>query len=398
MSRALSDARAARYTLPAIAFALAAITVGGTLPTPLYPIYADAMTFGPLTVTVLFAIYAFGVLGALVASPMLAAVVGPRTVILAALAAAAGSSGLFLVAGSTVDLGAARVMSGVSVGLAAGCATAMLIDGAPSQQRARAARLAAGINTGGLASGALVAGLLTDRTAPATAWVFALHLTLICAATVGVVVLPDAGRARTAPVITRPRVPTPVRGHFPAAVFAPGIGFAVLGVLTAMSGLLLGVLDVNSHTLTAVPTFVGFAGMAVGQVLGGRIPLLRAVALAAAAGVASSVLLVLSAHLGWFALLGSAALIGIPSGVGLAAGVTATVGAAPSPSERAAAASVFYANLYALLAMPAVLSGFAAHRFGLLTAGAATGAALASVAALGGVILARRTGKRESPR
>jgi hypothetical protein len=42
-------------------FAFFVTMLGATLPTPLYPLFEERYGFGPLLVTVIFAIYAFGV-------------------------------------------------------------------------------------------------------------------------------------------------------------------------------------------------------------------------------------------------------------------------------------------------------------------------------------------------
>ena len=42
--------------------------LGTTLPTPLYPLYQRALNLGPAMVTVIFAVYAAGVIGALIFS------------------------------------------------------------------------------------------------------------------------------------------------------------------------------------------------------------------------------------------------------------------------------------------------------------------------------------------
>ena len=49
-----------------VAYAFAVTMLGTTLPTPLYPIYQARMGFSELTVTVIFAVYAAGVIAALV--------------------------------------------------------------------------------------------------------------------------------------------------------------------------------------------------------------------------------------------------------------------------------------------------------------------------------------------
>ena len=54
------------FAFAALAYAFAAVMVGTTLPTPLYALYAEQMHFSVVTTTVIFAVYALGVLGALV--------------------------------------------------------------------------------------------------------------------------------------------------------------------------------------------------------------------------------------------------------------------------------------------------------------------------------------------
>jgi MFS family permease len=48
-----------------IAYAFLVTMLGATLPTPIYPLFAQHYSFGALMVTVIFAVYAFGVLAGL---------------------------------------------------------------------------------------------------------------------------------------------------------------------------------------------------------------------------------------------------------------------------------------------------------------------------------------------
>ena len=62
----ISPRRASRgFWLVASVYTLA--MAGGTLPVPLYPFWAPQMGFGPFTTTLIFAIYALGVVVALMA-------------------------------------------------------------------------------------------------------------------------------------------------------------------------------------------------------------------------------------------------------------------------------------------------------------------------------------------
>src|SRR5690242_21643576 len=70
--------------------------VGTTLPTPLYPLFEQRYSFGPLLVTVIFAIYAFGVIGGLILFGNLSDRLGRKPPLLLGLVLSAASAVLFL--------------------------------------------------------------------------------------------------------------------------------------------------------------------------------------------------------------------------------------------------------------------------------------------------------------
>jgi len=111
------------------AFAFTATMLGTTLPTPLYPFYEQRFGFGPLAVTVVFAMYALGVLAALLVLGRASDTIGRRPILLTGLVFAALSSAVFLIAGGVHSGGLAlllvgRVLSGLSAGIFTGTATA----------------------------------------------------------------------------------------------------------------------------------------------------------------------------------------------------------------------------------------------------------------------------------
>ncbi len=131
---------------------------GTTLPTPLYPIFQQRYGFGELLVTVIFAIYAFGVIAGLLLFGALSDEVGRRPVLAAGLAFSAASAVLFLFASSLVPIYAGRILSGFSAGIFTGTATAALVDLAPRGNRRLATQIAVVANLGGLGLGTLAAG------------------------------------------------------------------------------------------------------------------------------------------------------------------------------------------------------------------------------------------------
>ena len=114
--------------------------IATTLPTPLYVIYEHTFGFSPLTLTLIYAVYVVYVVGNLAALLLLgwtSDIIGRRKVSLAAIAIAALSTFLFLLAHGTALLFWARIFNGVAVGLTAGTATAWITELDPNQDRAR---------------------------------------------------------------------------------------------------------------------------------------------------------------------------------------------------------------------------------------------------------------------
>jgi MFS family permease len=128
---------------------LLVMMLGGTLPVPLYVLYEKQMGFGPLGVTVVFAAYIVGTLFALVALDDLSDHIGRKKVLAMAVACAAASTALFLVASGIGVLVAARVVSGVAAGFATGTATAALAELQPRGDHRAATVVATGSNMTG---------------------------------------------------------------------------------------------------------------------------------------------------------------------------------------------------------------------------------------------------------
>src|SRR5579859_5127134 len=118
----LANRRRAAFWL--LAFVFAATMLGTTLPTPLYVIYQARWHFAASVVTLIFAVYAAGVLAALLLAGRSSDQAGRKPVLAAALGLSALSTALFVLAPDLDALLAARIMSGVSAGLMTGTATA----------------------------------------------------------------------------------------------------------------------------------------------------------------------------------------------------------------------------------------------------------------------------------
>jgi predicted MFS family arabinose efflux permease len=377
-----------------VAAAFLVTMLGATLPTPLYPIYEQELGFGGLMVTVVFAMYAVGVLAALLVVGRLSDEVGRRAVLLPALGVAAASSLAFLVPHSLAALFVGRLLSGVSAGAFTGVATAMLVDLAPDDGRARAGLLAAAVNVLGLGLGPVVAGVLADHAPHPLVLPYLLHVALVALAAVAMAVVPEPVERRRGPVrlrVQRLGVPEEVRSTFVRAAVAGFAGFAVLGFFTAVSPLFLGqVLHETRHLVTGLTVFVLLGSATVGQVasakLAERTSLLGG-CLALAAGTVVVAVGLVTALLP--VVLVGAVVAGLGQGASFRAGLQAVTGAAPA-DRRSEVSSTFFFVLYIAISIPVIGVGAGAQVFGLVPTAAVFAGIVALLAVGAFVSLLRR--------
>jgi MFS family permease len=170
---------------------LVAVMLGGTLPIPLYVLYEPKMGFGPLGVTVVFAVYVIGTLAALLGFGDLSDHFGRKKVLATAVGCAAASTIIFLVATNIGELLAARVFSGAAAGFVTGTAAAALAEHHPRRDLRAAAVLAVGANMTGLGLGPLVAGVFAQYLPAPTRAVFWAYLGLTIAALLALLAVPE---------------------------------------------------------------------------------------------------------------------------------------------------------------------------------------------------------------
>jgi MFS family permease len=252
----------------AVAYAFAVAMASTTLPSPLYPIYERHFGFSALTVTVIFAVYAFGVIAALLTFGELSDQVGRRPVLFAALTAAALAMVTLLVAGGLAALLAGRVLSGLAAGLMTGTGTAALVDLAPGGRRDFATAVAVVVNIGALGCGTLMSGALAAWAPDALRLPYAVELGLLAPAFVGVLATRETVRARGRARLRLQRlsVPKEVRGVFVRAALVGASAFAVSGLFSAVSPGALGVLlDLHSPALAGLLIFAVFGARRPGR-------------------------------------------------------------------------------------------------------------------------------------
>src|SRR3954453_16702961 len=111
-----------------VAFAFLTIMALGTVPSPLYGLYRARDHFSLFMVTVAFAVYAIGVIAALLLAGHLSDLYGRRRLLLPAVGISIVSAVVFLASKSIGGLLAGRLINGISIGIVASTATAYLAE------------------------------------------------------------------------------------------------------------------------------------------------------------------------------------------------------------------------------------------------------------------------------
>src|SRR5699024_1520755 len=156
------EAVGSRMSFIGVVYAFLVVMLGTTLPTPLYPIYGDAFGLSPLMITVIYAVYAIGVIGGLLVFGNLSDRIGRRYILIPGVLLSAVSALMFLFAPGLTFLYIGRVLSGLYAGFFTSTATATLVNLAPQPKQAKASMIASGVNMLGLGLGPLLAGILAE--------------------------------------------------------------------------------------------------------------------------------------------------------------------------------------------------------------------------------------------
>jgi MFS family permease len=364
-----------------VAYAFLITMIGTTLPTPLYPLFEQRYSFDELMVTVIFAVYAFGVIAGLLVFGNLSDEIGRKPVLLLGLAFSAASALLFVFAGSLTPIFLGRIVSGLSAGIFTGTATAALVDLAPGGRRRLASFVAVIVNLGGLGLGTLLAGLLADYCSSPLRLPFIVDLGLLAPAVVGLLVVPETVQRRRFRLrFQRLSVPSEVRGVFVRGATAGFGSFAVAGVFSSVAPVFLGqILGRMSHALAGSIVFILFSSSIVGQILVSRLSDRRALILGCSLLAGGVGLLALALGIeSLAALIASASVVGLGQGLVIGAGLAAINQRAPV-ERRGETASSFFVVMYVGLSVPVIGVGVAAHAFSLRTAGIAFSAAVAAL-------------------
>ncbi|GHE92666.1 MFS transporter [Streptomyces spiralis] len=342
-------------------------------PSPIYPLYQERWGLSVTMLTVIFAVYVVGLLGALLTVGSLSDHLGRRPVLVAAMLMAAASTAIFWTADGVVSLMIARVVQGIATGTATGGLAAALVELSPERRPHLGPTMTVVGTSFGMATGAGVVGLLVQSTSRPDAYVFpVLTLTFIVLAAV-ILTIPETRAPRAVgPASLRPtvRVPREARPEFFASVPALVAGWSVTGLFLALTpSLVSNVLQVRSGAAGGISIAALFLANSVGGSwsvrhtarlatrLGAVLLTLGASGLAVAIAVASPAIYV-----------GGSVVAGL--GVGLTFnGSLRAISAVTPAKSRSEVFSAVYVISYAALSLPALAAGLAAPSWGLETTG-----------------------------
>src|SRR5689334_21992232 len=378
--------RTARRTLPnRLAYALAAGVIGlglfaSVTPSPLYRTYSVLWHFSPLTLTLIYATYAFGVLTSLLLAGGVSDEVGRRPVLLVALATLMASSVLFMVAGSAAWLFVARSLQGLATGAALSAASAALLDLHPNRDPAGVGLTTAVGAASGIGLGVLVSSSLVQL---GTLPPYVVLLVLFALAFAGAYWMPEPveKRGRFRLTAERPSVPAVVRRPFFLAALAVLSSWSIGGLFFSLGPQLAAHLFNSSNVIVSGSGIVALAGAAVvAQLLTGRSAPWIGAGVGSIALAAGMVLIVFAAARDSSAAYLAGSILG---GAGFGAaflGGLRTLAAAIPQQHRAAVMSAFYVAASTSLSLPAVLAGIVVAHVALPTTFEIFGSVVAAIA------------------
>ena len=348
---------------PAAAFyLLASITItflaGSSAPTPLYPLYQEEWGFSPITITVVFAVYALGLLGALLIAGRLSDHIGRRPVLIVATLAHAATMLIFSTASGVGDLLIARVIQGLSAGAAIATVGAGMLD----LDKARGTVANAIAPALGTAAGGIVSGLMVHFLPAPTHLVYWVLGMAFLAQAAGVAFMTETTAPRPGALGSlKPRFCVPSATRRPLLIAVPALvaPWALAGFYGSLGPVLVrSTFGLDSSLFGGLALFVLTGSAAVSIFLLRRYDAALMTSIGASsllAGV-TAVMLALSYQSPAAFFLGTV-LAGAGFGTSVQGAIGIVVPYAP-PSQRAGVLSVIFLVSYLAMGAPAVVAGY----------------------------------------
>jgi MFS family permease len=394
--------RAGRLSRPTAFAATTAVFVlfaaAASAPTPLYVVYQKAWGFSTATLTVIFAVYVFGLIGSLLVLGGLSDHVGRRPILGAAIALEAAAFVLFFIAGDVMVLLAARVAQGIATGAAFSTLSATLVDLNPPHSPGRAGLVNGVAPISGLALGAIGCGALVQLAPAPTHLVFALLFAGAVLAGVAVARMAETSPRRPGalgsliPIVgVPPRLRADVYSIVPIIVASWALGGLYLSLGPSVAASLFGL---KNHLIGGLVVTLLCGAGALTAVALRTWPTTRLLRISAGLLSAGTLLTLAGVEAQAVALAGAGTVV---AGVGFGASALASFGTLSrlaAPGERSELFAVALVIAYLAFSLPALAAGFASTRFGLHTTTVAYGLGVAALGIMALTIQWLRTARR----
>jgi MFS family permease len=376
-----------------VAYLLFILMLGSTMPSPLYVVYQRLWHFPAGTITLIYGVYALGVLVSLLVFGHLSDHIGRRRVLIPAVLLMAISALFFMFAQNVLWLIIGRILMGLSVGLNTGTAAAAMQDLHP-RGNTRAASLVVSMCTVlGLGLGPILSSLFVQFTSHPGVYAFLVLLVLLVGAFLGGWTIPQPRAFSLHNVFSRPHFPL----RHPLFVLAIATIFACYATMGMTSSLvpsfLISLLHVNNSVLGGGMLCLMFMSASVVQLLLRGVPHRFSISGGLIILTLGLIILVGSFPLQslWLFFL-SIIIIGIGQGLSFM-GSAAIVTHIASPEKRSATSSAYFAIGYVAVGVPVIGLGLMANTLGLLPA--TTGfvvifSIFSLIVALAGLLINRR--------
>lgn len=351
-----------RWAYPFLLILLAvAVGVSGA-PTPLYGVYGSEWGLAPISLTVIFAAYAFGALAGVLVTGPICDRFGRKLSLLVACGALLLGLGIFMVADSAVALVVARGLHGLGVGGVIVASSAGMLDLKPHQGAQTGKRQGVAFNLG-IAVSIFTSSVLAEHTNHPLVIPFAVLAVIMLVLVLGIIAMREThvtGRS-TAIAVARPRVPHAIAADFRFALIGVMASWSVLGVFLSLFPTIASN-AVGTDSLVFAGGIVALQAFAatISQFVGTRRSA-RVVAIVGDFGTAVSLIACIFGVLSGNAtmILGSASVLGIFFGFAFGSSLRHLNSVIP-PRHRGEVMSAFYVGAYGSMAVPTIIAGWAA--------------------------------------
>lgn len=367
---AASSTRSTRT--PGFVLAIAAVLammVGASAPSPFYPVLQQELGFSATTSTTIFAVYAVALLLTLLVTGSSSDHIGRRPVISAGFVVLALSMIAFWHADSVTVLVIARIVQGAAAGLLMSALSAAVVDLEPRNRPGSAAMLNSVSPLAGLASGALVAGILLDHTSSALTAVFGSLTALYLVLAAAIWFVPETSPRHEGLLRSfLPRVGLPLAARGPFLRSAPALfaAWATSGLYLSLGAPLVGQelggeLHVEQGLVVTVLSGVGALSCFVAR---NGTPRRVTIAGTTALAVGTAATLVALAAGSYWGFIAAAVVTGAGFGTSFL-GIMRSITPLAAPHERGELFAAVFVVSYLAFGIPAVLAGVAAPHIGL---------------------------------